>query len=163
DVGVTVPPSLTVVSRGRKSTYVTVQDLPHGVLRHPYIRDGRALGHSIEYARDAVVALCVDEEATMTNMAAQVDAYTGLRAPRAKAVAYLVTERSLDRARAEQLCEGLYSDPDAEYVKVIEIDASQIRPMVALPGDPGNGLYVDELGSDPVAIDVAYAGSCTAG
>jgi 3-isopropylmalate/(R)-2-methylmalate dehydratase large subunit len=37
------------------------------------------------------------------------------------------------------------------------------RPMVALPGDPGNGLYVDELGPEPVAIDVAYAGSCTAG
>lgn len=35
--------------------------------------------------------------------------------------------------------------------------------MVALPGDPGNGLYVDELGAEPVAIDAAYAGSCTAG
>jgi 3-isopropylmalate/(R)-2-methylmalate dehydratase large subunit len=46
---------------------------------------------------------------------------------------------------------------------VIEIDASALRPMVALPGDPGNGLYVDELGGEPVRIDVAYAGSCTAG
>ncbi|NIS34780.1 MAG: 3-isopropylmalate dehydratase, partial [Actinobacteria bacterium] len=67
------------------------------------------------------------------------------------------------RARAEALCDGLHSDPDAEYVKVIEIDASTIRPMVALPGDPGNGLYMDELGDEPVRIDVAYAGSCTAG
>src|SRR5690606_38557629 len=49
------------------------------------------------------------------------------------------------------------------YVKVIEIDATSIRPMVALPGDPGNGLYVDELGDEPVRIEVAYAGSCTAG
>jgi 3-isopropylmalate/(R)-2-methylmalate dehydratase large subunit len=48
-------------------------------------------------------------------------------------------------------------------VKVIEIDASRVRPMVALPGDPGNGLYVDELGAEPIRIDVAYAGSCTAG
>jgi 3-isopropylmalate/(R)-2-methylmalate dehydratase large subunit len=48
-------------------------------------------------------------------------------------------------------------------VKIIEIDASTIRPMVALPGDPGNGLYIDELGDEPVRIDVAYAGSCTAG
>jgi len=48
-------------------------------------------------------------------------------------------------------------------VKVIEIEASRVRPMVALPGDPGNGLYVDELGEEPVRIEVAYAGSCTAG
>src|SRR5690606_38547072 len=44
-----------------------------------------------------------------------------------------------------------------------EIDASQIRPMVALPGDPGNGLYVDELDDEPIRIHSAYAGSCTAG
>jgi 3-isopropylmalate/(R)-2-methylmalate dehydratase large subunit len=47
-------------------------------------------------------------------------------------------------------------------VKIIEIDASSLRPMIALPGDPGNGLYVDELGSE-VKIEIAYAGSCTAG
>ena len=35
--------------------------------------------------------------------------------------------------------------------------------MVALPGDPGNGLYMDELANQPVRIDAAYAGSCTAG
>ena len=46
---------------------------------------------------------------------------------------------------------------------MIEIDASTIRPMVALPGDPGNGLYIDELGADPIRIHSAYAGSCTAG
>jgi 3-isopropylmalate/(R)-2-methylmalate dehydratase large subunit len=74
-----------------------------------------------------------------------------------------VHERGMDRARATSLCEGLLSDDDAAYVKVIEIDASSIRPMVALPGDPGNGLYIDELGSDEVRLDVAYAGSCTAG
>jgi len=60
------------------------------------------------------------------------------------------------------LCAGLASDPDASYVKVIEIDASTLRPMLALPGDPGNGLHVDELPGD-VRIDIAYAGSCTAG
>jgi 3-isopropylmalate/(R)-2-methylmalate dehydratase large subunit len=34
--------------------------------------------------------------------------------------------------------------------------------MVALPGDPGNGLFIRELG-DRVKVDIAYAGSCTAG
>ncbi|HEX4633144.1 MAG TPA: aconitase family protein, partial [Gemmatimonadales bacterium] len=51
---------------------------------------------------------------------------------------------------------------EAEYCEVIEIDASQLKPMVALPGDPGNGAYIDELGA-PVKVEIAYAGSCTAG
>jgi 3-isopropylmalate/(R)-2-methylmalate dehydratase large subunit len=68
----------------------------------------------------------------------------------------------MSRADAGKLCEGLFSDPGAEYVKVIEIDASSLRPMLALPGDPGNGLFVEELGA-PVKVDIAYAGSCTAG
>jgi 3-isopropylmalate/(R)-2-methylmalate dehydratase large subunit len=152
-----------VVIKGKKPANVTAKDFMLEILRHPYIRDGHAIGQIIEYAGEAVEALSIDERATMTNMAAEVGAFTGIIAPDAKTVEYLVAERGMDRAKAEALCEGLFSDPDAEYVKVIEIDASTIRPMVALPGDPGNGLYIDELGDEPVRIDVAYAGSCTAG
>jgi 3-isopropylmalate/(R)-2-methylmalate dehydratase large subunit len=163
DVRVSVPPSFKVVIRGEKQDNVTAKDFMLEILRHPYIKDGHAIGQIIEYAGEAVEALSIDERATMTNMAAEVGAFTGIVAPDAKAVDYLVHERGMDRARATSLCEGLLSDDDAAYVKVIEIDASSIRPMVALPGDPGNGLYIDELGSDEVRLDVAYAGSCTAG
>ncbi len=163
DVRVSVPPSFKVVIRGEKPAHVTAKDFMLEILRHPYIKDGHAIGQIIEYAGEAVEALSIDERATMTNMAAEVGAFTGIVAPDAKAVEYLVAERGMDRARAEVLCEGLCSDDDAEYVKIIEIDASAIRPMVALPGDPGNGIYIDELGSEPVRIGSAYAGSCTAG
>ncbi|HUF50112.1 MAG TPA: aconitase family protein [Longimicrobiales bacterium] len=163
DVRVSVPPSFRVIVRGRKPDNVTAKDFMLEILRHPYIRDGHAIGQIIEYAGDAVAALSIDERATMTNMAAEVGAFTGIVAPDAKAVDYLVAERGMDRSRAQQLCRGLASDDDAVYVKIIEIDASSIRPMVALPGDPGNGLFIDELGTEPVSIDVAYAGSCTAG
>ncbi|HSJ26428.1 MAG TPA: aconitase family protein [Longimicrobiales bacterium] len=163
DVRVSVPPSFKVIVRGEKPANVTAKDFMLEILRHPYVKDGHAIGQIIEYAGEAVEALSIDERATMTNMAAEVGAFTGIVAPDAKAVEYLVTERGMDRTRAAQLCDGLYSDDDADYVKVIEIDASKIRPMVALPGDPGNGLYIDELGADDVRIDVAYAGSCTAG
>ncbi|MGQ0560698.1 MAG: aconitase family protein, partial [Gemmatimonadota bacterium] len=108
-------------------------------------------------------ALSVDERATMTNMAAEVGAFTGIVAPDDRTIEYLVAERGMSRSNAQELCKDLQSDPGAEYVKIIEIDAASLRPMVALPGDPGNGLYVDELGEQPVRIDVAYAGSCTAG
>lgn len=163
DVRVSVPPSFKVIIRGQKPENVTAKDFMLEILRHPYVKDGHAIGQIIEYAGEAVEALSVDERATMTNMAAEVGAFTGIVAPDEKTIEYLVSERGMDRARAQELIEGLYSDPDAEYVKVIEIDASTIRPMVATPGDPGNGLYIDELGQEPVRIHVAYAGSCTAG
>jgi 3-isopropylmalate/(R)-2-methylmalate dehydratase large subunit len=77
-------------------------------------------------------------------------------------VEYLVSQRGMSPADARALCEGLFSDDGADYVEQIEIDASSLRPMIALPGDPGNGLYIDELGHD-VKVGIAYAGSCTAG
>jgi 3-isopropylmalate/(R)-2-methylmalate dehydratase large subunit len=163
DVRVSVPPSFKVVVRGTKPTNVTAKDFMLEILRHPYIKEGQAIGQIIEYAGDAVQALSVDERATMTNMAAEVGAFTGIIAPDDRVIDYLVAERGMDLARAESLCNGLFSDNDAVYVKVIEVDAAAIRPMVALPGDPGNGIYIDELGDDAVRIDVAYAGSCTAG
>lgn len=163
DVRVSVPPSFKVVIRGQKPEHVTAKDFMLEILRHPYIKEGHAIGQIIEYAGEAVEALSIDERATMTNMAAEVGAFTGIVAPDGKAVDYLVAERGMDRAEAEALIEGLHSDPDAEYVKVIELDAAEIRPMVALPGDPGNGRYMDELADEPVRLDMAYAGSCTAG
>ena len=61
-------------------------------------------------------------------------------------------------------------DPGAEYAGGVHtIDLSTIRPMVAHPGDPDhgvasdptNGATIDQIGE--IKIDIAYAGSCTAG
>ena len=162
DVRARIPPSFKVVVSGELPANVTAKDLMLEILRHPYVRDGHAIGQIIEYAGPVVERLSVDERATMTNMAAEVGAFTGLVAADERTVEFLVRERDMDPARARALVNGVYSDPGADYVKVIEIDASRLRPMVALPGDPGNGLYIDEL-ADPVPIEIAYAGSCTAG
>jgi len=162
DVRAQVPKSFKVNVRGRKPDNVTAKDFMLQILRDPYVKDGAAIGQIIEYAGEAVESLSVDERATMTNMAAEVGAFTGIIAPDERTVEYLMAQRGLSRAEAERHCEGLFSDPGAEYVKIIEIDASALKPMLALPGDPGNGLFIDELG-EPVKIDIAYAGSCTAG
>ncbi len=163
DVRVRVPESFKVVISGQPRPNVTAKDYMLEILRHPYVRDGHAIGKIIEYAGPAVEALSVDERATMTNMAAEVGAFTGIVGADQKAIEFLVGERGMERARAEALVEGMQSDPGAEYVKVIEIDASAIRPMAALPNDPGNGVFIDDLREDRIRIDIAYAGSCTAG
>ena len=162
DVRARIPPSFKVVVNGTPPANVTAKDLMLEILRHPYVRDGHAIGQIIEYAGPVVEGLSVDERATMTNMAAEVGAFTGLVAADERTVEFLVRERGMPLARARALVDGVHSDPGAEYVKVIEIDATRLRPMVALPGDPGNGLYIDEL-ADAVPIEIAYAGSCTAG
>jgi 3-isopropylmalate/(R)-2-methylmalate dehydratase large subunit len=163
DVRIRVPRSFKVVVSGDPAANVTAKDYMLEILRHPYIRDGHAIGQIIEYAGPAVEALGIDERATMTNMAAEVGAFTGIIAADDKSVEFMVNERGMDRSRAESLIMGMQSDPDAEYVKVIEIDASTIRPMAALPNDPGNGVFIDDLEAERVRIDIAYAGSCTAG
>ncbi len=162
DVRIKVPPSVLIRVIGRKPENVTAKDFMLQILRQPYVKNGHAIGQIVEYAGEAVEMLSIDERATMTNMAAEVGAFTGIVRPDEKAVAFLARERGMDPSSVRPLLEGLYSDPDAEYEMVIEVQADELRPMVALPGDPGNGLFIEELGG-PVRVDIAYAGSCTAG
>src|SRR2546425_3871188 len=162
DVRLTVPETVRVVVRGEKPTNVTAKDFMLEILRHPYVKSGQAIGKLVEYCGDAVESLSVDERATMTNMTAEVGGFTGYVAPDEKTVAYLMDYRAMPRSRAEALCQGLASDPDAEYCEVIEIDAAALKPMIALPGDPGNGMELDET-AQRIRVDIAYAGSCTAG
>jgi 3-isopropylmalate/(R)-2-methylmalate dehydratase large subunit len=162
DVRLKVPETVRVVVRGNKPDNVTAKDFMLEVLRHPYVKTGKAIGKLVEYSGDAVAGLSVDERATMTNMTAEVGGFTGYVAPDEKTIDFLMEYRGMSRDAAARLCAGLASDPDAVYCEVIEIDASQIRPMIALPGDPGNGLHISEL-PQPVKVEIAYAGSCTAG
>ena len=162
DVRIRVPPSVLIRVNGRKPENVTAKDFMLQILRHPYVKNGHAIGKIVEYAGEAVTDLSVDERATMTNMAAEVGAFTGIVGPDEAVVEYLRRERGLDPAEARQLISGLYSDDGAEYEEIIELRANELRPLVALPGDPGNGLFIEELGG-PVKIDIAYAGSCTGG
>ncbi|MDP3909549.1 MAG: aconitase family protein [Gemmatimonadales bacterium] len=162
DVRLQVPETVQVVVRGTKPVNVTAKDFMLEVLRHPYVKSGRAIGKLVEYCGDAVEALSVDERATMTNMTAEVGGFTGYVAPDDQTVEYLMDYREMSRAEAERHCADLASDAGAEYCEVIGIDAAQIRPMIALPGDPGNGLSIEAV-EQPIKVDIAYAGSCTAG
>ncbi len=162
DVRVKVPESVKVVVRGKRKPNVTAKDFILLLLSMDYIRSGKALAKVMEYSGEAIEALSVDERATMTNMAAEIGGFTGIVAPDEKTVEFLMERRGMSRAEAEKLCQGLFSDPDAQYAHVIEVNADEITPMVATPGDPGNGKYIRELNT-PVPVEIAYGGTCTAG
>ena len=161
DVRVKVPESVRIEFAGTKRPGVTAKDFMLALLAHPFVRDGKAIGKILEYGGEAVQALSVDERATMTNMAAEVGAFTGLVAPDEKTAEFLTEMRGIPRERARALCEGHFSDADAKWSETLRFDAGEIGTMVALPGDPGNGRPVEEIGEVP--IEIAYGGSCTAG
>jgi 3-isopropylmalate/(R)-2-methylmalate dehydratase large subunit len=162
DVRVRVPESVRIVIRGRKHANVTAKDLILEILSLDYVRSGKALAKVIEYSGEAIEELSVDERATMTNMAAEIGGFTGIVAPDRKVVEFLVDRRGMNSRDAEKLIEGLQSDPDAQYAQVIQLDAAEITPMIATPGDPGNGKSIRELNT-PVPVELAYGGTCTAG
>src|SRR5947199_5259114 len=162
DVRVKVPESVKVIVRGRRKPNVTAKDYILLLLSMEYIRSGKALAKVMEYSGEAIEALSVDERATMTNMAAEIGGFTGIVAPDQKTVEFLMERRGMSRAQAEKYCEGLFSDPDAQYAHVIELNADDITPMVATPGDPGNGKFIRDLNT-PVPVEIAYGGTCTAG
>ncbi|HKZ00914.1 MAG TPA: aconitase family protein, partial [Pyrinomonadaceae bacterium] len=93
-------------------------------------------------------------------MSVEAGGTTGIIEPDEVTLEYIVRMRDLD---AEEIKKGfVYSDEDAEYAAVFEIDLDEIRPMVALPGDPRNGIPINEL-AEEIRIDAAYGGSCTGG
>ena len=162
DIRVKVPESVKVIVRGRRHPNVTAKDFILMLLSMDYIRSGKALAKVMEYCGEAIEELSVDERATMTNMAAEIGGFTGIVAPDSKTVEFLMERRGMPQAEAEKLCEGLYSDPEAQYAHMIELNADEITPMVATPGDPGNGKFIRDLHT-PVPVEIAYGGTCTAG
>ena len=80
------------------------------VLRHPYVKNGEAIGKILESCGEAVEALGVDERATLTNMAAEIGAFTGLVAPDERTVEWLVERRGMSADEARALTQGLQSD-----------------------------------------------------
>ncbi len=162
DARLTVPGTVKIEITGKPMATVTAKDFMLEILRQEYVRTGEAIGKILEYCGEAVEALDIDERATMTNMAAEVGAFSGIIAPDAKTADYMVRNRGMDMDDASALVNGLYSDEGAVYEKVISIDATKIQPMVAQPGDPGNGINIEDL-PEGVKVDIAYGGSCTAG
>jgi 3-isopropylmalate/(R)-2-methylmalate dehydratase large subunit len=162
DVRVKVPESVKVIICGKRHPNVTAKDFILKILSLEYVRSGQALAKIMEYSGEAIEALGVDERATMTNMAAEIGGFTGIVTPDDKVMDFLVERRGLEASKVRKMMHGLRSDPGAQYAHVIELDATEIYPMVATPGDPGNGKFVRDLHT-PVPIEIAYGGTCTAG
>ena len=157
-VRLTVPQSLRVVLSGRIPPGVTAKDIVLHLLADPFIRAGGGVGKVFEFTGDAITQLATDERATLTNMTAELGGFTGIVAPDAETVRFLHERRGVDVV----LEPWMHSDTGAHYAGTLRVDCAAVPPMVAAPGDPGNGLPLAAVRA-PVRIDIAYGGSCTAG
>src|SRR6266542_1525126 len=160
DIRIRVPETVRYVLQGKKRSDVSSKDVMLFILASDYMKTSLGIGKVLEFAGEDLKNWPMDELATLTKMSVEAGGTTGIIEPDEVTLDYIVTTRDLD---AEEVRKGfLNSDPDAEYAAVFEIDLDQIRPMVALPGDPRNGIPIDQL-SEEVRIDAAYGGSCTGG
>ena len=165
---VQVPESIRFELVGALDPGCTAKDVILHIL-WKYAAESETLDRSMEFGGPGLVSLSMDERATLCNMATECSAKTGICEPDDLTVDWLMKRRS--GLREEEVRSAfVLPDEGAEYHGGVHtIDMSQIRPMVAHPGkpdegipsDPTNGAYIDELGE--VGIDIAYAGSCTAG
>jgi 3-isopropylmalate/(R)-2-methylmalate dehydratase large subunit len=164
DIRVKVPETVRFVMKGRLRTGVCAKDVMLHLLAQPFWRSGRGIGKVLEFTGDGTFALPLDERATLTNMAVEAGGFTGIIEADEEVVSYLVARRGA--SAADVRARIVRSDEGASYAESFEIDLSAVEPMVALPGDPRNGIPLRELeakNGGEVRIDIAYGGSCTGG
>jgi 3-isopropylmalate/(R)-2-methylmalate dehydratase large subunit len=160
DIRIRVPETVRYVLKGRKRPDVAAKDVMLHILATEYMKTSKGIGKVLEFAGDDLKNWSMDERATLTNMAVEAGGTTGIIEPDEVTLEYVVRMRGLD---PEKVRKGFtYSDTHAEYAAVFEINLDEIGPMVATPGDPRNGIPIDEL-KDEVRINAAYGGSCTGG
>ncbi len=164
----TVPESIRFELTGQLQPDCTAKDLMLYILM-TFVRRGETLNRCMEIGGAGLASLSMDERATLANMATECSARAGMIEADEQTLAWIAERRpevDVDALRARMVA----PDPGAEYAGGIHtIDLSALRPMVAHPGDPDNGIpsdptngaYIEDIGE--VKIDIAYAGSCTAG
>ena len=161
DVRVRVPETVRFDFKGELRAGVCAKDVMLTILSLPHFKSGAGIGQVLEFGGEGIATLPLDERATLTNMAVEAGSFTGIIEADEVVVSYLAEMRGEDpeglRARIVR------ADAEAEYAATFEIDLCEIVPMVATPGDPRNGVPLTALSEEPVAIDIAYGGSCTGG
>ena len=148
---ITMPKMYKVNLTGRLHDFVTAKDVSLEILRILSVKGG--VGAIIEWGGEGVKTLSVPERATITNMGTELGATTSIFPSDEITKAFLEAQ-----GRGEDYIE-LRSDEDAVYDKVIDIDLSELKPLIACPHSPDNVVTVESLNG--TKVDQVCIGSCT--
>ena len=148
---ITMPKMYKVNLTGKLRDFVTAKDVSLEILRILSVKGG--VGAIIEWGGEGVKTLSVPERATITNMGAELGATTSIF-PSDE-----VTREFLKAEGREADFTPLASDADAVYDKVIDINLSELKPLIACPHSPDNVVTVESLKG--TKVDQVCIGSCT--
>lgn len=148
-----VPPTILFNVSGTLQEGVYAKDIILEIIRQVGVDGARY--KAMEFKGNVIDELSIEARMTITNMAIEAGAKSGIIAADDKTLAYL-------KERSSGEYDLIQSDDDAEYEKVINIDVSDLEPMVAFPHLPDNGKRVSQI-NERIRIDQAYIGSCTNG
>jgi len=137
-----MPRIVLVNLKGKLPPWVASKDIMLELLRRLSIRGG--VGKIFEFGGPGVKSLSIPERATMANLGAELGATTTIFPSDAKTLEFLKAQgRKKDWTPLEP-------DKDAEYDQVVEIDASELEPLVAQPSSPDNVCPVREVAGKEV-------------
>ncbi len=147
----TCPRVYQVQLTGRLRPWVSAKDVALKMLQLLGVKGN--VGVVIEYTGPGALTLSVPERATITNMGAEMGVTTSVFPSDQVTLAFLRAQGRPDDWTA------LEADEDAEYERVIDVDLSDVEPLVAAPHSPGNVVRVSDIAG--LKVDQVLVGSCT--
>jgi len=148
---ITMPKMFKVNLTGKLQPWVSAKDVSLEILRILSVKGG--VGAIIEWGGEGLKTLSVPERATITNMGTELGATTSIF-PSDE-----TTREFLKAQGREKDYIPLESDPDAEYDRIIDINLSELKPLLACPHSPDNIKSAEELSG--IKVDQVCIGSCT--
>lgn len=148
---ITMPKMYKVNLTGKLRDFVTAKDVSLEILRILSVKGG--VGAIIEWGGEGVKTLSVPERATITNMGTELGATSSI---------FPSDEITLDFLKKEGREKDyipLSSDPDAVYDKIIDINLSELKPLIACPHSPDKVVTVESIAG--TKVDQVCVGSCT--
>ncbi|MBE5060173.1 3-isopropylmalate dehydratase large subunit [Megamonas funiformis] len=148
-----VPETIKVNITGKKPKYICGKDVMLTLIGMIGV-DG-ALYKALEFAGEGVKELNMTDRLTIANMAIEAGAKNGI---------FPVDDETLNyiKDRVTKPYEIVEADSDATYCQTVEINLSELKPVVAFPHLPENTHSVESI-KEPITIDQVVIGSCTNG
>jgi aconitate hydratase len=145
------PEIVGVKLTGKLSEWVSAKDVILEILYRINVKGG--VGKVLEYFGPGVKTLSVPERATITNMGTETGATTSIFPSDEVTRAFMKAQ-----GREDQWI-PLEADQDAKYDEIMEVNLSEIEPMIALPHSPGNVKKVSDV--EGTKVNQVSIGSCT--
>lgn len=156
------PETMKIEIVGRLSVGVYAKDVILGIIKRLGVNG--ATDMVMEFRGSVVENMSMEERMTICNMSVEAGATTGICMPDVKTADYLwkfIQNSHTSVTDAAHYFERWHSDPDAEYVKIIEFDVSDLQPQVTFDYKPDQVKDVGEFAN--TKVDQVYIGSCTNG